>query len=172
MREVWWSKETSSCGKIGNLHHNECILQVIAREGFIWNAREDSSRFGHFFNVHFSITVEVISIKLVKSWDGETTRIKQHELEIFVADVAADRGLFRNAGRRSDPYLHADGSCGYAASPVGGNRPSRAHARRSHACLAGAEQTSGNRNGSRPPRPCFLVWRQVQRPPHGQWRAL
>ncbi len=91
--------------------------------------------------------LELTSYKLVKSVDGDTTKIKQHEREIFVTDMAVGRGSIGCIGRGNRSSFHADSSGGCTSSPTGRYRHSGGSRSKRDAGLACAAETRKNNNG-------------------------
>jgi len=120
----------------------------------------------------FQIMVERNSVESVKWADGDSTRIKQHELKIFATDMAVGGSFVCCADRSGGGYLHADSACGCGDFPAGGNRSPGGSCSKRDACFACAAETRRNRAGQCAPRPCLLVWRSLQWPPYGQWGAV
>ena len=69
------------------------------------------------------ITVERSGVESVKWADGDSTRIKQHELKIFATDLAVGGSFVCCAGRVSGGCLHADSACGCGAFPAAATAP-------------------------------------------------
>ena len=87
----------------------------------LWEVRVNVEDSSITHPVHFSLIIGKNSVTLVKWSDVETTRIKQYELEVFAADLAARRSLIACSNCRGCNNDHAVSACECGIQPPNGS---------------------------------------------------